>query len=81
MSNNKEDELAEILNENTNLNSQICQLNAKIYELKKTITNNEKKIWKLCEHNWERDYTVAFDDHIKHYCKKCLLWRNHYMYQ
>ena len=47
---------------------------------KKLILENEKKIWKQCNHHWIRDYNVAFDDRIKFYCSKCNLWRNEYMY-
>ena len=45
------------------------------------LNNKEKVLWRICEHEWERDWNAAFDDHIKHFCKKCSLWRNKYMYQ
>lgn len=40
----------------------------------------EKKIYKFCNHEWVRDWDVAFDDRCKYNCKKCKLWRNDYMY-
>ena len=45
------------------------------------IRENEKIIWKKCDHKWERDYEVAFDDRIKYFCSKCGLWNNEYMYK
>ena len=79
--NTTESELTRLLNENDNLNKEIYKKEREIELAKKNITQNEKAIWKLCNHEWKRDHTVAFDDHIKYYCQKCLLWRNHYMYE
>ena len=45
------------------------------------IKENEKQLWKICDHQWQRDYEVAFDDRIKYFCSKCGLWNNEYMYK
>ena len=44
------------------------------------MTENEKQLWRGCEHKWVRDPDASFDDHIKHYCKTCKLWRNRHLY-
>ena len=64
----------QLRNENSNYKNMIESNNCLIKE-------NEKIIWNKCQHVWERDYDVAFDDHIKYFCSKCGLWNNAYMYK
>lgn len=81
--NNKNDvelEVKKLLYSNGQLEKQIIDCLNIVKANKKLIKENEKKIWKKCNHNWERDYNVAFDDRIKYYCTKCKLWRNEYIY-
>ena len=70
-----------LCNEIKELRSNIWLMEEKIRSTKEEISAKEKILWNTCEHEWKRDYTVAFDDHVKHCCQKCSLWRNHYMYQ
>ena len=51
-----------------------------IQKNKREIMSLEKNIYKLCNHEWVRDWDVAFDDRCKYNCKTCKLWRNDYMY-
>ena len=78
--NNNELEVKKLLYSNEQLKKQINEYLNMVEANKKLIKNNEKQIWKKCNHKWERDYEVAFDDRIKYYCSKCNLWRNEYMY-
>ena len=77
---NNELEVKKFLYSNEKLRKQISEHLNMVEANKKLIIENEKKIWKKCNHHWERDYNVAFDDRIKYYCSKCNLWRNEYMY-
>ena len=72
--NNNELEVQKLLYSNEQLRKQISEYLTMVEANKKLIIENEKKIWKQCNHHWERDYNVAFDDRIKYYCSKCNLW-------
>ena len=86
ISNSQQNELLDeqkavmLIHKNSELSKNIYQKEAEITNLKKIIKQNEKDIWKLCSHEWERDWSCAFDEHTKHFCKKCKLWRNSYWY-
>ena len=58
------------------LNNDYLQL---IKKNKEEIRNNEKIIWRSCNHEWVRD-KGCYDD-VVFYCKKCNLWRDRYLYQ
>ena len=82
MSDNKQLSKAEVLiNEIKCIKEQMWDLDNKMSHCKREVKTKEKILWKECSHEWIRDYTVAFDDHVKHYCKKCSLWRNRHMYE
>jgi hypothetical protein len=82
MSDNKQLSKAEVLiKEIKCIKDQMWNLDNKIYHFKQEVKMKEKILWKECSHEWIRDYTVAFDDHVKYSCKKCSLWRNSYMYE
>ena len=81
---NKHNELISILNsliskvevrhyieENKNIHTIIFEYEDEIKYLKNHIRKNESKIYKTCEHVWERDY----DDYYSRYkiCHKCKL--------
>ena len=70
-----------LINEIDCIKNQMWDLDNKIQHFKQEVKMKEKILWKECSHEWIRDNTVAFDDHVKYYCKKCSLWRNCYMYQ
>ena len=75
--NNTVQNLVDSRKSNTNT---ICELNRRIEILREDNTSIEKELWTECEHEWERDWDVAFDDRCKYKCKTCQLWRNRYLY-
>jgi len=44
-----------LIKENEILNRKISQLSLEIDEAKKKIRENERSIWKACEHKWVND--------------------------
>ena len=38
------------------------------------------ELWDICNHQWIRDYSCAFDDLCKHYCSVCGLWKDRTLY-
>lgn len=57
--------------QNKNINSLIFNYEKKIKNLKKELCKNENKIFRTCEHVWEKDY----DDYYSRYkiCNICNL--------
>ena len=64
-----------LIRENSNMTNNINKMQQKIIELKERIEQNEKLIFKKCNHDWEYDPN-AFLDRTRFFCKKCTLWRN-----
>ena len=54
-------------------------LNRKLFGLKIRKVELSKKVWKECNHEWER--CSDYDDLCKKICKKCTLYYNHYLYE
>lgn len=69
-----------LVKENYKILEKIYEYNNLIKNMKKQIKENEKIIYKNCNHDWEYDETCGSYDRIKYKCKKCGLWRNAYMY-
>ena len=69
-----------LINENKILRDTIIDHTRSIEIAKNQIKKNECQIWKMCPHQWERDYDCAFDERTKYYCVKCKLWRNSFLY-
>ena len=69
-----------LINENKILRDNIADHLRCIEIAKSQIKNNERQIWKMCSHEWKRDYDCAFDERTKYYCIKCKLWRNSFLY-
>jgi hypothetical protein len=69
-----------LIKQKEDLISENIALEVKVLRNKKIVETLEKEIYKLCIHEWERDWTSSFDDLCKYNCKKCKLWRNSYMY-
>ena len=60
----------------------IMKMEKNIETLKKSIHNDERRLYKLCDHpEWVRCDDCSFDDICKYYCKKCGLWRNKHFYE
>ena len=59
---------------------EIGKLQKNISKLKQEINNNEREIYKICEHCWEYDTSVGPYDRIKYNCTKCGLWKSNTMY-
>jgi hypothetical protein len=72
------DELLEI---NQKFRLQIIALRDQAINLENKIDDNEKKIWRLCDHTWEYDTGCGQNASLKYRCQKCQLWRHQYMYQ
>ena len=70
-----------LIEENEILNRKISQLSLEIGEAKKKIRENEKCIWRTCEHEWVYDVSCGPYDRTRHQCSLCRLWRNPYWYQ
>lgn len=51
----------------------LYELEAKVNKLKEEINNTDKKIQKVCEHNWER--TIVYGERTSYECLKCGLYR------
>lgn len=77
---NESENVSFIIKQKENLLLENITYEVKILKNKKIVEDLEKKIYKLCSHEWERDWTSSFDDLCKYNCKKCKLWRNNYMY-
>ena len=71
----------ELLSNNYEYRYEIVELRERIFELEKKIKDNEKIIWKECEHEWKYDTCSGPYERNNYYCVKCKLWRNYYMYQ
>lgn len=71
----------ELNQENKRLHNKINEYEEIINKIKKQIKENERIIWITCDHQWKRDYDVAFDDNCKYFCEKCYLWNNVYFYK
>jgi hypothetical protein len=76
-SKNTVQKLIDSLENNTNT---IWKLNRQIEKLKDDNKSIERELWDKCEHEWKRDWDVAFDDRCKYFCKTCQLWRNRHLY-
>lgn len=66
------------ISENRNIQELMYHYEREIKRLKRCIHENEKKIYKTCEHIWEKDY----DDYYSRYkiCHKCKLANMPYVY-
>lgn len=60
--------------------SKEIELNNELLQLKQQKTILEKKVWKECNHVWERCSNYNDDDLCKYICKKCSLYNNNYLY-
>jgi ABC-type Fe3+-citrate transport system substrate-binding protein len=70
-----------LIEKNQEMQDEIYACERRINKLKDKIKKQEKVIWKVCKHEWKYDTGCCFDDMLTHFCTKCRLWRNSYMYQ
>ena len=73
-------ELSILLDQNRKFNRDINTKHREIRTLKDTISDNQKKIWNLCEHDWEKE-PAQMNEHTTYTCKICHLYKNYYMYR
>ena len=73
-------ELSILLDQNRKFNRDINTKYREIRTLKDTISDNQKKIWNLCEHDWEKE-PAQMNEHTTYTCKICHLYKNYYMYR
>lgn len=66
----------ELLSSNVTHRSEIAILQEKIAIIKKKIADNNAVIFTLCEHQWERDCYVCWDEPIEYKCRLCFLDKN-----
>jgi hypothetical protein len=59
---------------------EIYKMEREISKRKKQIKESEKKLFKICDHEWEYDTSRGPYERIKYQCTKCNLWKNPYMY-
>ena len=64
-----------LIRENRNMMNEINKMKRRIIDLEQKREQNEKLIFKKCNHDWEYDPN-AFLDRTRFFCKKCTLWRN-----
>ena len=76
-----DDEVTKLIEERAQLQTSIYNAETIIRESKQNIKNIEKLLFKKCNHKWQYDYNCAFDDHTKHFCSFCKVWKNRYWYE
>ena len=59
---------------------ELSALEDKLFSRKAKLHALRGALWDLCDHQWVRDYSCAFDDLCKHYCKVCGLWKDRSLY-
>jgi len=69
-----------IINRN-NIKTEIALREYEIQKKKQEIKVIEKELFRTCKHIWKYDYSCAFDDQTKHFCKTCGVWKNQYWYE
>ena len=71
--------LNELLSEKKKIESKKWEYYQKFKNSDKIIKDLDKKIYKICVHDWEYDYS-SYDGPDK-ICKICNLYRNEYLYR
>ena len=69
-----------LLKENNDLTSKMWRLHKELDEVKQLIKQNERALFKTCDHKWVYDTSCGPYESIKYQCKICNCWRNRYMY-
>ena len=59
---------------------EIYRMEKLISKHKQYIKENEKILFKTCNHEWEYDTSCGPYERVKYQCIKCKLWKNPYMY-
>ena len=72
--------LLTLLDQTRKFNRDINTKHKEIRTLKDNISDNQKKIWNLCEHDWEKE-PAQMNEHTTYTCKICHLYKNYYMYR
>lgn len=55
-------------------------LDRKMKDQRGVIHSLRGELWDLCNHQWRRDCSCAFDDPCKYYCNVCGLWKDRSLY-
>lgn len=66
-----------LLEENKQSRVEINRMNREIVALREKVTENNKKIYRLCEHDWEKD-PPQINDRTTYTCRKCHLDKNYF---
>jgi hypothetical protein len=71
----KNTKIIKVLKNNISLMSEdIALYLRKVRENQKEIEMIQNLLYEICEHNWERDYTIM-SEHSEYICKKCNCYR------
>lgn len=79
--NNNAQSVKELIQLKRDKKTQMFEYEQRIKNIKKDIREIEKKIYKKCEHNWERDYScIGLYTKPETVCTKCNLYKDYYYY-
>lgn len=68
-----------IINEINKITKQSNILKEKTYQCEKLITELQKKLYSICQHEWEIDRSNV-GEHTEYICRKCNLDKDEYYY-
>ena len=80
MSQETNDEVMTLIEQKDTMQSEIYKAENKIRTLTEKIKEIDKLLFKKCKHKWKYDHGCAFDEHTKHFCSVCGVWKNYYWY-
>ena len=69
-----------LINQKEEYKKQMTDAENTIRNSKEKIKNIDRLLFKQCKHKWQYDFNCAFDDHTKHFCMTCGVWKNQYWY-
>ena len=73
-----EQNLKELLEKNSLMRQNITQNRKKINDMEQEIQKNSKLIYKLCQHQWNRN-PPEMNERTSYSCKICGSYKNYYM--
>jgi len=78
--NNNSNQLKSLQGEINEALRELDALDNKVIAQRESLHKLRGCLWDICEHQWKRDYSCAFDDLCKHYCTVCGLWKDRSLY-
>ena len=77
---NKIDEFNSLINEKRGNLIKLVELEEELNKIRKRNSALDKKIWKLCQHEWRVYDGYNGYDSPKQVCSKCMLFNKYYFY-